>query len=785
MNTRRVSKSSAPSDCKKRIDFAERARLPVALLAALLAVQSVPAAEPKAVGEGQVDSLFSSRSASTPGCAVGVAQDGRIVLEKAYGMADLEHDVPNRPDTIFEAGSVSKQFTAAAVLLLAQDGKLELDEPVRKYLPELPEHAATITIRQMLQHTSGLRDWGSIESIAGWPRGTRVYTHAHVLDILGRQQALNFAPGTRWSYSNSGYNLAVILVSRVAGESFAEFTRKRIFEPLGMTRTSWRDDYTRVVKGRAIAYAAAGAGYAADMPFENVHGNGGLLTTVGDLLRWSGNFDDPKVGGRDFVRELQTPGRLANGNGHGYALGLAVGQYKGLSVVRHSGTTASYRAYLARYPEQRVSVAVLCNAGDSSPREVTQAVADLYVADALRPDPEPLPARLTDAELDAIAGLYRNVERGDVMQIERDGDALRLGDGTPLTILASNQLTDGDGTTIELAGAGRAAMDEGDGTLLILERVASAQPTLGALETLAGTYASEEADTTLVVCVREGKLELARRPDAILPLTPLYADAFESEIGTVIFRRDGAGRPVEFSVVQERIWDLRFRRETASSAHRVLVFGDSNTWGWIPVERGFPTARYDADRRWPGVAQAALGHDYEIVEEGLSGRTTDLADASVQEVPGAGIDGSAYLPAAIASHLPLDLVVIMLGSNDLKTAYDRSPEEVALGLRRLIERIQSMDRSVWTEYPAPKVLVVAPPPFVATARFPGAVFAGGIEKSRQLARHFETVADATGAEFLDAGTITSADGVDGLHLTEAAHRRLGLAIAGKIGQILE
>src|SRR6188508_1646510 len=191
-------------------------------------------------------------------------------------MADLEHDVPNRPDTIFEAGSVSKQFTAAAVLLLARDGKLSLDDPVRKYVPELPDYGMPITIRQMLQHTSGLRDWGNVEDIAGWPRGTRVYTHAHVLDILGRQKHLNFTPGTRWSYSNSGYNLAAILVSRVSGDSLAEFSRKHIFEPLGMTRTSWRDDYSRIVKGRAVAYAESDGRYYADMPFENIYGNGGL-----------------------------------------------------------------------------------------------------------------------------------------------------------------------------------------------------------------------------------------------------------------------------------------------------------------------------------------------------------------------------------------------------------------------------------------------------------------------------------------------------------------------------
>ena len=230
--------------------------------------------------EARVDAVLSRWDATTPGCAVGVSLQGRSVLEKAYGMADLEHDVPNTPDTIFEAGSVSKQFTAAAVLLLARDGKLSLDDQVRKYIPELPDYGAPLTIRHMLNHTSGLRDWGSVAGIAGWPRGTRVHTHAHVLDIVSRQRSLNFPSGTRYSYSNTGYNLAAIIVSRVSGQSFAEFTRARIFEPLGMTRTSWRDDYTRIVKDRAIAYSGGPGAFSTEMPFENVHGNGGLLTTV-------------------------------------------------------------------------------------------------------------------------------------------------------------------------------------------------------------------------------------------------------------------------------------------------------------------------------------------------------------------------------------------------------------------------------------------------------------------------------------------------------------------------
>ncbi len=768
--------------------MADHASRRVALIAGCLAL-AAPAVSGGAppVAPAAIDAQFSAWSSGTPGCAVAVSQDGRIVLEQAYGMADLEHRVPNRPDTIFEAGSVAKQFTAAAVLLLAEDGKLSLDEPVRAYFPELPEVASSVTIRQMLQHTSGLRDWGNVAWIGGWPRGTRVHAHEHVLDILRRQEALNFAPGSRWSYSNSGYNLAAMLVARVAGESFADFSRKRLFEPLGMTRTSWRDDFTRIVEDRAVAYAKDGDRYVLDMPFENVHGNGGLLTTVGDLLRWNASFEDPKIGGLDFARVLQTPGRLTGGEETGYGLGLGVGRYKGLQEVRHSGTTGSYRAFLARYPDRHVSVAVLCNAGDSMPRDLLHAVADLYLADALKPDPAPKTVQLTAAELDAIAGLYRNIDRGDVIRIERDGEGLNLGSDTPLVALSPLRLTDGEGTTLEFDGAGGALMDEGNGALVVLERVSPAQPAIAELEALAGRYSSDEAETTFTARVRDGALELMQRPATAYPLTPLYADAFDSEIGTIVFRRDATGAATALSVVQDRVWDLRFRREGGAAVRRVLVFGDSNTWGWIPVERGIPTTRYRSDQRWPGVTQAELGEGYEIIEEGLSGRTTDLLDddPTVEELTGMGLDGSAYLPAAVASHLPLDLVVIMLGTNDLKAKFDRSPEAIAAGVRGLVERVRRIDRGAWTTYPAPRVLVLAPPPLVHTPRFPEAILAGGIDKSRALAGPYEEAAAATGAAFLDIAAVTSADGVDGIHLSEAAHRRIGHAVAAKIKALLE
>jgi CubicO group peptidase (beta-lactamase class C family) len=388
-----------------------------ALLGALVSLGSGQA-PPRQAGvpaptEVSVDKVFAKWTTATPGCAVGVAVGGKTVLARAYGMADLEHDVPNTVETIFEAGSVAKQFTAMAVLLLVKDGKLSLDDPARKYLPELPDYGAPLTVRHLLNHTSGLRDWGSVAGIAGAPRTTREYTHAHVLDIVSRQKSLNFPTGTEWSYTNTGFNLAAIIVSRVSGMSFAEFSRTRIFAPLGMTRTSWRDDHTRVVKGRALAYSSRSDGYHLEMPFENVHGNGGLLTTVGDLLKWNENFVSPVVGDRTLVTTQSTAGQFNDGRPLDYALGLFVGDYRGARNIYHSGSTAGYRAHLNRFPDRHTSVAVLCNVATGDATRSANLVSDLYLA-GLKPvtaaTPTPaVPAMTpapTAAQLAEFSGAY-------------------------------------------------------------------------------------------------------------------------------------------------------------------------------------------------------------------------------------------------------------------------------------------------------------------------------------------------------------------------------------------
>ena len=549
----------------------------VALLPAALSSQSAP------TDASKVDTVFAKYSASTPGCAVGVATNGTAVLTKGFGMADLEHDVKIDPETIFEAGSVSKQFTAAAVMLLARDGKLSLDDQVRRYIPELPEYPTPsseksvgdgeaspkpgapkagqwpLTIRYMLNHTSGLRDWGSIESIAGWPRTTRAYTHAHVLEIVSRQRSLNFTPGTRWSYSNTGFNLAAMIVERVSGQTFQAFTHDRLFQPLGMSHTSWRDDYTRVVKGRAIAYSERD-GFHTNMPFENVFGNGGLLTTVGDLLKWNEHFDAPPEGDAPIVAEQQNAGHFNDGRVHGYALGLFVGSYKGLREVFHSGSTAGYQAFLTRFPDQHVSVAVLCNVATAQATQYAHAVAEAYLGDRVKSPPATTTHTLTGAEMDRFAGMWKNDVTELPIIIERDNDGL-MSRTVRLQAESPTRLLTGEGEHIDVDARGLRHTDA-YATVDEYSRVQPASYTDDQLARFAGTYVSDEAETTLTAVVENHALVLKRRPDTTIALTPLYPGAFSADhgLGTVVFRMDGSGHASELSVIQDRVWDLRFRK---------------------------------------------------------------------------------------------------------------------------------------------------------------------------------------------------------------------------------
>ena len=528
----------------------ETLRLPNSILAAFLltVLASAPIAlaqtiVPPSDAPAQLQKIFASFDhPDTPGCAVGVSLANTPVFTAAYGMADLEHNIPLTPTSILEPGSITKQFTAAAILLLAQDGKLSLEDPIRKYLPELPPEDAAITIRHLLNHTSGLRDWGSVAAIAGAPRFTRTYNNTYALDITARQHALNYPVGSAYSYTNTGFNLLAIIAERVAGQSLPAFTRERIFLPLGMTSTQWRDDYQRIVPNRALAYTQTAGVTRLLMPFENVYGNGGLLTTIPDLLRWNSNFTEMKVGGPTFIAAQLQQGHLTNGRTIAYAAGLEVLQYKGLREVSHSGSTAGYQAWLARYPDQRLSVALLCNSTTANPIEMGHRVADVYLTRAQPKSVLTRASALDAASLKDKAGLYRS---------DRDHSIVTVAPGdTPAFSFETNAEGHVTGLTLENQVDGPHHYD----------KVAPATPTPAELQSMVGKYSSDEAEVILTVALENNALAIHRRPDSVIPLKATYRDAFSSSIGTVRFFRDSTGLATEMSIGQDRVWDLRLKR---------------------------------------------------------------------------------------------------------------------------------------------------------------------------------------------------------------------------------
>lgn len=532
------------------------------LLPAISLVAFAPAglagAQPGGV-QAQVDRIFKAFTHATPGCAVGADVKGKPVVRAAYGMANLEHDVPFVVDTVASPGSVAKQFTAAAVLLLARDGKLSLDDPARKYLPELPPAAAAVTIRQMLNHTAGLRDWGYLTAMAGIPRDRYGATLDTVLDILSRQRALDFTPGTRWSYSNSGYTLAAILVSRVSGMPFPEFTKQRIFDPLGMTNTSFREDWTRLVKRRADGYTRRGDGFARQLSIENVYGNGGLLTTVDDLLKWNRNFDEPVVGDAAFVNALQERARFTGGGTHEYALGLYVDTYQGVREVDHSGGGLGTAGHLGRYPDQQVSVAVICNLDGANVTGLAKSVARLFLS-GLRVAPEPASTHtLTNDEASRLTGLYRSKVPVGTLTVVFAKGRLQVPNVATLVAQSPTRFVTSDLFTYEFDGGGLRTTDE-FGQVIVYDRVAPVRPSATELREFAGRYTSDEVDTTLQLTVEDGTLVIRRAPEWNIRLTPVFADAFRGDLGWITFERDASGQVVRLNVSQDRMWRLPFDR---------------------------------------------------------------------------------------------------------------------------------------------------------------------------------------------------------------------------------
>lgn len=515
------------------------------------------------------DRAFQQWTRETPGCAVGVAQRGVTLLTRGYGMANLETGTPITAETIFESGSVAKQFTASAILLLMADGKLRLDDRVQKYLPELPEYGRPLTIRHLLSHTSGLREWSNLVAMDGWPRGTRAHTQDDVLEVVFSQKQVNYPVGDHYSYTNSGFLLLVTIIERASGMPFARFTAERLFKPLGMTQTSWREDFHRIVPGRAQAYSRRGTSWVLDMPFDNVIGAGGMLTTVGDWLKWNDALDQRTLGA-SLVDSLESQATLTSGRKISYAMGLTVANWRGEREVGHSGSTGGYATYLLRLPARGVSVAVMCN-NASNP-----TTAARQMAEALVPD---LPAVATpdtvasDPAISAkVAGVYRSSRTYEPLFIGvagpgagRGGAPLRqLRDGSLLLIGNTRvQVTTGpDGRPTGL----RQFPASGDTVDFKYVGASAWSPNASELGSFTGQYRSDEIRATWTARIDSGRLVLSPRRGSRQVLTPVYKDAFAGGgMGTVWFSRDARGQVAAMHVSGSRMWNLTLPKVAAGT----------------------------------------------------------------------------------------------------------------------------------------------------------------------------------------------------------------------------
>jgi len=479
-----------------------RVVLATVLVAAPVAAQ---VSSPDSAGRWVDSVLAPFASHESPGCAVGVTRAGSLVFAKGYGMADLEHDTPITPDTRFYIASVSKQFTAMSVVLLALDHKLSLDDSIRKWVPEVPSFGTVITLRQLLTHTSGLRDYFTLLAVSGWPSDGQL-TEKQFLSLVGRQKNLNFLPGDEFLYSNTGYALLSIVVRRASGESLRSFAAERIFGPLGMTHTEFRDDHTALIPQRALGYEPSGSTYRISQPETDVVGDGGVYSTVEDLAKWDANFRTGRVGGKQAIAMLQEPGKLNDGQTLPYALAMTIGEYHGLKTYSHAGAYGGYRSTLLRFPQRDLSVITLCNTSSASSMLAEQV-------------------------------------------------------GTIMLGFAAQRVT---GTTLDLssspwmAGSPHAPTDSSE------SRRRNDQ-----LAQLSGSYYSDELDLPVTLAPRDGYLVL-RRPHAdeihFVSLTnDLYTNSDKMLLRVV---RDDRGSINGFTLTISRVRDLEFTRRDAEHGPR-------------------------------------------------------------------------------------------------------------------------------------------------------------------------------------------------------------------------
>lgn len=529
----------------------------------------------------RADSVFQRFDRTdAPGCALGVYQDGKVLYARGYGMASLQNGIALSPRSVLDVGSISKQFTAMAILLLQQEGKLSLDDPIRKYIPEMPAYADKVTLRRALSQTSGLRDLYVM-----WGQTGRAFAGDTIdaLRVITRSAEPNYEPGARYLYTNSGWILAAQIIYRLTGKTLAQFAEERIFRPLGMYDTRYLADASMVIPNLADSYAPrAGGGFRlARSAYDGaIMGAGAVQTTVEDFGRWLNNYDAATIGGRQILETMTTATTLNDGSpatsgpNTAYAVGLSVGTLRGLRVISHGGSWAGFRGHFLRFPEQRYAVATFCNFSTSGPDSLARKVAGIYLGDQMQPDSAAIwtaslaaaPRRELPVErLRSLVGVWRNDERGEVRRTRLVGDSLVAtgGERAYLVPIAGERFRAGSGIEISFAGAAARPQQlivRTSGETVTFTRADTAALTPATLAEYAGDYRNEEVEATHTWKVEKGELVLYSNHRRLGVLEPTYKDGFTRGGSVIDVQRDAKGRITGFVVESGRVRHLRFTR---------------------------------------------------------------------------------------------------------------------------------------------------------------------------------------------------------------------------------
>ncbi|HEV7612380.1 MAG TPA: serine hydrolase domain-containing protein [Steroidobacteraceae bacterium] len=511
--------------------------------------------------------------AFSPGCALGVVQQGKLVYSKGFGAANLELGVPITPRTVFDIGSVSKQFTAMSVVLLAEDGKLSLDDEIHRFVPELPAYGAPVTLRSMLHHSSGLPSYTDLFDLAGIPESD-LTTDDDALALIARQRMLNFAPGRQYLYSDTNYFLLSLVVRRVSGETLREFARRRIFVPLGMRSTHFHDDHRMIVPRRATGYAPRpGGGFDIDMSNFEQLGDGSIMTTVEDLARWDRNFETPVVGDKRAVALLQEPGVRTDGSQTPYAMGLILDEYRGVARVQHTGEWVGYRSSLLQFPKAKLSVILLCNAiGDLDPLALSERVADIYLRFGGSPSGQapPRSASPASAEIASYTGAYWNAETFAYLRFVEQAGALSLeGESAQRLVYLGPGEFAGRNSSIRYSFQRaadrltvRARTDDSDP--VILEHMPENPVRQNDLSEYAGVYYSEALGVSWTLAIRNARLTRSQWMFPAQELQAVLPDTFTGDLTeggyALQFTRNNAGKVDGFAVGTSMVRPLHFSR---------------------------------------------------------------------------------------------------------------------------------------------------------------------------------------------------------------------------------